>query len=192
MADQIVNVEVSMIRRDLRRLPGFELPAGYSLRFFRPGDAQTWTRIQLDAEKHLTIAPELFAKEFGEDPGPLGERQLFLCAADGMEIGTATAWFNDYNGLPYGRVHWLAIVPGYQGKGLAKPLLSGVLARMKELGHRRAYLVTSTARIPALALYLKFGFAPEVKSEEELAGWLAVRERIGHRALENLKIGKER
>ena len=63
--------------------------------------------------------------------------------------GTTTAWYNeDYRGLPFGRVHWVAIVPEMQGRGLAKPIMSAVCHRLRELGHGRAYLTTTTVRIP--------------------------------------------
>jgi len=99
-----------------------------------------------------------------------------LCDAQGEAIGTATAWFNnDYYGQPYGQLHWVAIVPEAQGQGLAKPLLSIVLNRMAELGHTRCYLGTSTARIPAINLYCKFGFVPHVRNADDLAVWREMR-----------------
>jgi GNAT superfamily N-acetyltransferase len=73
-----------------------------------------------------------------------------------------------------GRVHWMAILPEFQGRGLGKALLSTICHRLRELGHERAYLHTSAARIPAIKLYLKFGFEPMIRNAEERAVWKEV------------------
>jgi len=71
----------------------------------------------------------------------------------------------------YGLVHWVAIVPEEQGKGLANPLMMAVCNRLKELGYNRAYLNTSTARLPAVSLYLNFGFMPEINNDRDKQVW---------------------
>ena len=177
MSQEKEQLNISMIREDLEGLPQYELPAGYSLRRWRSGDNQTWTDIESAADKHLQISLEVYATEFGPDKAALKLRQYFLCDAEENAIGTATAWYdNDYHGKPYGRVHWGAIVPHMQGRGLAKPLLSAVCNRLVELGHERAVLGTQTYRIPAICLYMKFGFGPDVRSERDLRAWRGVRE----------------
>jgi GNAT superfamily N-acetyltransferase len=170
------NISAYMIRDSLDEVPNYSLPTGYSTRWYRPGDERLWVDVQSRAEGYLEITSELFVEQFGSNPRPLAERQCFLCDAQGEAIGTATAWFNDdYCGQPYGQLHWVAIVPQAQGQGLAKPLLSIVLNRMAELGHTRCYLGTSTARLPAINLYLKFGFVPHVRSADDLAVWREMR-----------------
>jgi GNAT superfamily N-acetyltransferase len=166
------NISVHMIRDGLDNIPNYPLPPGYSTRWYRPGDERLWVDIQARSDRYNEITLALFVKAFGLDPQPLAERQCFLCNAQGEVIGTATAWFDDdYCGQPYGQLHWVAIVPQAQGRGLAKPLLSIVLNRMAELGHTRCYLGTSTARVPAINLYTKFGFVPHIRSADDLAVW---------------------
>lgn len=165
-------IPVRMVRDNLDHLPQFALPAGFTLRWYEPGDAESWRQIQAAADQHHAITPALFEREFGTDESRLRERQSFLCTPEGRAVGTATAWFNDnYHGRPSGRVHWVAIVPDLQGRGLAKPLMTAVCNRLHELHHLRAYLVTETIRVPAINLYLKFGFVPEVRTTEDLAVW---------------------
>jgi len=171
------NVEVGMVRADLEGIPHHALPPGYSVRWYRPGDEELWVGLQSAADKLNPITPELFQRAFGSDAKVLAERQCFLCAPNGTAIGTATAWFDDMHNRPaYGRLHWVAIAPETQGRGLCKPLLTVVLNRMRELGHERAYLTTSTARIRAINLYLKFGFVPEVRNANDYAAWRGLRE----------------
>jgi GNAT superfamily N-acetyltransferase len=163
---------VQMIRRDLRRIPQHAVPSGYSIRWHRRGDRESWVRIQRLAERLVPISAELYEKEFGHDEPLLSQRQAFLVDEGGHEIGTATAWFDgNYHGERYGRIHWVAIVPEHQGRGLAKPLLTAVCNRLVELGHDRAYLVTSTARLPAISLYLRFGFEPDIRSDQDREIW---------------------
>jgi ribosomal protein S18 acetylase RimI-like enzyme len=74
-------------------------------------------------------------------------------------VGTVTAWEGSFEGERMGRVHWLAVVPEEQGKGLGALLLSVACERLRLLGFERAYLVTSPLRTAAIRLYKRFGFA---------------------------------
>jgi len=172
----IPNITVNMIRPTLDDLPVCPIPAGFSLRTYLPGDEAAWVAIHLEADRWNRVTLNTFQKEFGVDPAPLTARQFYLCDAADQPIGTATGWANDnYRGAAWGRIHWVALLPAYHGRGLAKPLLAAACWRMRELGHDKAYLVTSTARIPALNLYRSFGFEPEIRSAEDEAAWAAVR-----------------
>ena len=102
----------------------------------------------------------------------LNQRQLYLLEESGQVIGTGTAWFNDnFQGQRFGRIHWVALLPERQGRGLAKPLMSALCRRLRELGHTRAYLSTSSARVPAIRLYRQFGFIPLAEGEQQAAAW---------------------
>jgi GNAT superfamily N-acetyltransferase len=163
---------VSMIREHLEDIPQFPVPPGFSVRWFQDGDESIWRQIQSAAEDHFEIAPDLFAEEFGSDTSILNERMCFLCDSREQPIGTATAWFDeDYAGLPHGRVHWVAVIPEMQGKGLSKPLMTIVCNRLRELGHERAYLGTATVRFQAIRLYSEFGFVAEIKDDQDRAIW---------------------
>ena len=174
------NIRVTMVLEDLGQVPDHPFPPGYSARPYRPGDEQLWRRMQTEADRYNAITPELFARQFGLDPRPLTERQFFLTAPPDVAIGTATAWFDDdFHGLPYGRVHWVAIVPEFQGRGLAKPLMSAVCRRLQELGHNRAYLTTSTARVVAIRLYRRLGFVPKITDPSDLSVWREFEREVG-------------
>jgi len=178
-------IPVHMLLGNLHDTPQFALPPSFTIRYYHAGDAETWVAIQREADPHHVINRGLFEREFGGDESALSRRQCFLCNTTGQAIGTATAWFNDnYDGRPCGRVHWLAIVPGSQGRGLAKPLLSAVCNRLRELGHSRTYLITETVRIPAIRLYLKFGFVPVIRDASDLSAWLDLKR-------QGLDLGKE-
>ena len=172
MDEVISGVSVSMIRENLDNIPSYVMPNSYTIRLYKPGDEEAWLRIEREAEKHFPITDDLFDDQFSSSPELLGERQFYICNGDGKEIGTATAWFNnDHNGSVYGLVHWVAIVPDEHGKGLGNPLMTAVCNRLKESGYKRAYLNTSTVRIPAISLYLKFGFVPEIRNDRDRQVW---------------------
>src|SRR5262245_43658372 len=173
------DISVMMSRDDLENIPQFALPTPYQARCYQPGDEESWLKIQIEADKFSDfLTPELFAGDFGTDPQILAERQFYLLDQLGAAIGTATGWsYDGYRDPSYGRIHWVAILPEYQGQGLAKPLMTLVCNRLKALGHRRAYLDTSTVRVPAINLYLSFGFVPEISTPEDLQVW---RELVPH------------
>ncbi|MFH0910855.1 MAG: GNAT family N-acetyltransferase [Planctomycetota bacterium] len=165
-------IPVTMIRETLEGIPSFPLPPPYRARWYEPGDKEAWLRIHVEADLYNDIAPDLFDREFGRDESLLSERMCFLLDEEGLPFATASAWFDsDYHGGAWGRVHWVAVLPHLQGRGLSKPLLSLVCERMVELGHARAYLTTATVRVPAIRLYLRFGFVPDIRNPGDLARW---------------------
>ena len=124
------------------------------------------------------MTPDLFEKQFGTDTQLLSERQCFLCHGKDNIIGTATAWLDNHTGKSPGRIHWVAIIPQQQGNGLAKPLLTLICKRLKELGHSKTYLTTQSVRIPAINLYAKFGFAPVIGTDGDREIWEKLQKHI--------------
>ena len=157
-------------------IPVYPLPEGFSFRFYVPGDENSWVKLQSNADKFNKIDLDLFRREFGNDADILKQRMLFLLNPEGEIIGTAAAWLNN----DYGRVHWVAVHPDYQGKGLSKPLLSAVCEKLVLLGHDKAYLTTSSARIPAINLYLEFGFLPQIIGPDDKKIWESLKTHCKH------------
>lgn len=181
------NLPVTMVRDSLDDIPRHVMPPGYSVRWFQPGDEAVWTQIQSAADHYNDITVERFEQEFGADVDTLRQRQCYLLDSGsgrdchGEPIGTATAWYAEsYNGLPHGRIHWVAIAPAMQGRGLARPLLTVVCDRLGELGHERVYLSTESMRLPAIHLYLTFSFLPEIRHDQDREIWIEIRQRLGH------------
>ncbi|MCK4283756.1 MAG: GNAT family N-acetyltransferase [Candidatus Brocadiae bacterium] len=173
------HVTIFMVRPTFARLPDVPVPPPFALRRWLPGDEAAWARIHEESDRHNEITPDLYRAQFGGDEEELAARQLFLCDAQGGAIGTATAWHNAHCPTGnYGRVHWIAIVPSYQGRGLGKALLSACVGRIRELGYDGAYLTTDPPRIPAINLYLRLGFAPDVRSEPELEAWRVLLDKV--------------
>jgi GNAT superfamily N-acetyltransferase len=171
-------IDVRMTRENLENIPKFTLWDGYAIRWYQPGDEMAWQKIQSLADRYDEVTADLFQEEFGTDAKLLSKRQCFLCDGDNNAIGTASAWFGDQNGPSLGRIHWVAIIPEHQGKGLAKPLLAVVCDRLKGLGHCKTFLTTQTCRVPAINLYAKFGFVPVIESDADRQIWKELAEHV--------------
>jgi GNAT superfamily N-acetyltransferase len=172
------NISVAMVRPTLDGVPDFSLPEPYHWRWYEPGDEGHWLAIHAAADRFNQLTEMEFWQDFGRETTVLSQRQLYLLDGNGEPVGTASAWFDD---AINGRVHWVAIHPAHQGKGLAKPLLSTVCQRLHQLGHQTAHLGTSTGRIAALNLYLSFGFVPNIRSEEDRTAWQGLQPYLKYR-----------
>lgn len=164
------NLSVRMIHDNLEQTPAFDCPSPYTIQLYTAGREADWLRIHECSDEHNVFTPFVFADQFGQDANLLKDRQFYLLDARGVPVGTATAW-DETRGLHSGRVHWVAIMPEHQGRGLAKPLLSAVCLKLLALGHSRGCLSTSTARVAAINLYLQFGFRPLIQSDEDELSW---------------------
>ena len=174
-----------MIRDDLLNVPHSPLPEGFELRTFHDGDIDLWTDIEASVREFpdQVKARDHFEQEFGARLGEVKERCLFLEDASGNGVATAMAWHNPaYYGKDYGRIHWVAVRPEFQGKGLGKVVLSAALERLG-WGRERAYLTTQTTSWVAIHMYLNFGFLPVLTHREEEEGWELLRSLHPHPAL---------
>jgi len=183
------DVPIRMARDHLENVPVFALPAGYRLRGWRPGDEVAWTAIQRVADTLNTIDDGLFARQYGIAPDALEERMWFVTSDEGNAVGTISAWWEHTarrsSAGDRGRIHWVAVRPEHQRRGLAKAMMSRALLWMGE-HHERAMLDTSSGRPWAARLYLDFGFRPEpadLLDPSRRAAWHAVQRVIDHPAL---------
>jgi GNAT superfamily N-acetyltransferase len=174
------NVSVTMLRPNLDGIPRFALPEGYSIRTMRLGESTIWTDIHRDSEPFFGIADGLFESEFGDDMPATQRRTYFIVNARGSAVGTISAWYSrDFRGEDWGRLHWFTIRPAYRGSGLARPAITHCLEQMAQW-HDKVWLSTSTGRLPALKLYLDFGFLPDLSEPGAREAWARVQEKLHH------------
>jgi GNAT superfamily N-acetyltransferase len=166
-ADAPPNLPVQMVRPDLRGLPTYPLPSGFSMCPFRPGDETPWVHVIRASETFFEVKDSLFGEQFGADlPGAM-KRVLFVVdEATGSPVATTAAWYGEGEYAGWGRVHWVAVLPEYQARGLGRGMISHTLALLSGLGHERAYLKTSTGRTAAIKLYLRCGFVPDLTADD--------------------------
>ncbi len=160
-----------MLRPHLKHIPQAPFPTGYGIRPMALDDIGLWTDIQRDAEPYLTITDAMFREEFGDDPASIPRRCFIVTDPRGLGVGTISAWYNrDFHGQDIGRIHWVAVRPRDQGKGVGKAALTYAMNRLAEW-HDGCYLVTSTERLGAVALYLSYGFEPDMRPANARAAW---------------------
>jgi GNAT superfamily N-acetyltransferase len=178
--------QVIMVRPHMNDIPQALFPEGYGIRPMTTDDIGLWTDIQRDAEPYLQITPRIFRDEFGDDLEALERRCFIVTDPRGLGIGTVSAWYHrDFRGQDYGRIHWVAIRPSCQGKGLGKAALAYAMRRLAQW-HERCYLVTSTERLQAIRMYLDFGFMPDLGRPSARITWSELSTRFKHPALDGL------
>ena len=183
-----------MTKTDTEKYPKFDLPEGYSFRFYRAGDEEKWAELEcaLGQFGNMEAALRCFQAEFilNQDLN-LEDRMIFVLDPEGKPIATAALWDGIFLGEKKDRLHWVAVSDECAGKGIAKAMISRLLALYNELGFSGfLYLYTSTHSYQAIGIYKKFGFVPycgekspfanisdEEFAEKNLAAWKAVDEK---------------
>ncbi len=178
---------VRMIRPHLNDIPQVHCPDGYSIRPLRVEEGAVWSDIVLDAEPWLELSTDLFTNEFSHDLSSVPERCFFVVDGNDTPVGTISAWYKELDGHNYGLVHWVAVRPPHQGKGLGKAGLSFALQKLA-LWHERAMLGTQSKRLPAISLYLNFGFLPDLEEPAAVADWRLLKEQLNHPVLNEMDL----
>jgi mycothiol synthase len=97
-------------------------------------------------------------------------RGTLVVAVEGRLVATASLQVRP--DVPHcGWVRWVATAQDWRREGLARALVSGVLAIAEQAGCQEARLHTATDRLAAISLYLQLGFEPLVRSDEEREVW---------------------
>ncbi len=138
------------------------LPDGYQYRLYAPGDARGWCAIETAVDEFDAVAraEAYFARVFAPHADELARRMVFIQGPDGDLVADATAWWADDDQL--GRIallHWVAALPGEQGKGLGRAVTCKALSLFPSVGPGGdIWLTTQTWSHVAIDLYLSLGF----------------------------------
>ncbi len=156
---------------------GEALPKGCCIRPFAAGDQSCWREIQSSTRVYGSVSSELFNREFGDCASDHAERIMFAEVA-GETVGVSAGWYPGPDvAASTGRVHWVAVKPSHQRRGLGRALVVTTLRRLRELGYSSAYLTTGSENQPAISLYRSLGFEPVPRTAEERTEWQAVASR---------------
>lgn len=158
---------------DLKVIHEFDLPSGYHFRMFnKREDALVWAKIVTQTQEFSTESEAIarFNVEFLPNMTETEKRMIFIETNAGERVGTATAWFGKLGDETMGRLHWVEIIPEYQGKKLGRPLITKAMSLLNDF-HTSAYLKTQISSPAAIHLYQQLGWTAAPQSEQEQMIW---------------------
>lgn len=170
-------MQLVMVKHSLADLPPVELPDGYALRHFVPGDEAGWEAVMAASFGRREPAWS-FLDVMGRDAACSPERVLFI-TCEGQIVATASAWYRPEWGAETGYVHYVGADPAHCGKKLGHMVSLAVLHRFVFEGRSRAVLQTDDFRVPAIRTYLRLGFEPWLIEEDQRQRWRVVFESNG-------------
>jgi ribosomal protein S18 acetylase RimI-like enzyme len=117
--------------------------------------------LEFDLSQH---SPENYMKNLDDSA-----RFNFVAEKNGELVGIAMGIILGTPGLA--RLGWIGVRPSHQRQGVGKALMQKVIEHCRAKGCHKITLYTLPVLIPAINLYLKFGFVPEAYLRRE---WWAV------------------
>ena len=179
--------ELLMYYNDTSTYKKYELPEEFHYEFYKPGDEEEWVNIHIESGEFTSIEKGLkhFHDFFDSFIDELPKRCVFIVDNEtGEKVGSATISLlkekeHGFNAA----VDWVAIKKSYQGRNLAKPLISKFMEIASNLGHKQLILHTQTTTWLAAKLYLDFGF--EILNKHEVRGWNILKTLTNHPKLKD-------
>jgi GNAT superfamily N-acetyltransferase len=169
--ESVPYIEIIMRRNPGLSLPVHPLPEGYSFKLYEPGNEKDWAQIENSVNEFGSYeeALEYFTEEFIPYKAELMRRCIFVKSPDGELVGNAMAWWDYAGQRRHPLVHWVAVKPNQQGKGLGKALTAEVLRLMTVTdGDGIFYLKTQTSSHKAVGIYEWAGFF--ISDEKDILG----------------------
>ncbi len=171
--------QLRMVRPDLEHLPGIDVPAGYALNTYRPGDETAWCQI-MNTGIGTGWTAEKCRRELTEQE-PFMADGCFFANCAGEAVATACAFDIHPEGVHAAQVHMVCAKPAHRGRGLGRLVTLAVLHYMREREYATAFLGTDDFRIPAIRTYIGLGFIPDYMDDSHQKRWSAVFAKIGER-----------
>lgn len=138
------------------------LPAGYTYKFYEPGDDVHWASLETAVNEFDTTekACQYFQDVYAPHPKMLAERMVFIADENNRCIATATAWIGTWqSGEKFAQLHWVSVHPEYQRRGFGRAVVCKALSLFPKLGPSGdIWLSTQTWSHPAISLYFHLGF----------------------------------
>lgn len=136
------------------------LPAGFRYALYRPGDIDNWAAIETSVGEFdgEDAARAYFERVFLPQEDELRKRMCFI-EAEGEKVATATAWRFEQDGAFCPALHWVAVRPEWQDRGLGRAVVGRALSLCAALDPEKPVcLHTQTWSHKAVGIYQQFGF----------------------------------
>lgn len=182
--------ELLMKYDDTSNYKEYDLPEGFHYEYFKPGDEEEWVNIHIESGEFTSYEKGLkhFHDFYDFFIDELPKRCIFIVDSKTNEkVATATISLLETPEYGYkAAVDWVAIKRSYQGRKLAKPLITKFVEMANKLGHKEIILHTQTTTWLAAKLYLDYGF--DILNEEEKEGWSILKTITNHEKLMNYNL----
>ena len=171
---------IRMTRPHLRELPDSIIPEGYQLANATEVEdlPQVWMDVVNESFGDENWTLESIHRDFISRPqyDPEG---VFFAMHEGQAVATAFAWLDEPGETASGRVHFVGTLAEHRGKGLARMVVTAILHYFAARGFQSSFLETHPHRLPAIRVYLRLGFEPTPRKEEEAEAWRQVMTELG-------------
>ena len=161
MLDKSIPYKNIIMRADgLSPIFSWNLPEGFSLKTYEPGDEKEWAAIETSVGEFdsWAEAEAYFVQTYLLHPAEIRRRCFLVLSSGGEYAGTCTAWYLPNGAGETGVVHWFGVRPEYQGLGLGKALLGETMRFFQGADAYPAYLHTQSWSHKAIGLYVAAGF----------------------------------
>ena len=130
----------------------------YHIRKYKNGDENYWAEIEYKIGDFSSAedAKDYFVQKYNSNE--LAEKCFFAETSDGKVVGTCIAWYDNKDNDTVSSLHWLAVLPEYQEKGIGRALVISVMNYYKENNLLPVYLHTQPWSYKAVKLYYSLGF----------------------------------
>ncbi len=186
--DNTIEYHHLLLKIDLKNLPKYDLPKGYSFAFYQDGDEKYWKEIEVSSQDCFDEeeAQHAWNEYYQSHKNELYNRLIFVINNQTKEkVATATSYYNTWtNDRKEAYLHWVAVKKEYQGKKLSKPLISFAFQQLILLGYQQAFISTQTTSWLAAKIYLDFQAYP-FDLEKELRGFQVLKAIIGKHPMLN-------
>jgi mycothiol synthase len=103
---------------------------------------------------------------------------LFFVVRNGRAVGTACASAKTIDGIPYGLVHMVGVLPGQRGHGFGRALTIAVMRHLLVRENRPIGLFTKPRFAAAIGMYASLGFRPHVLDPSHIPVWQRLRQSL--------------
>ena len=165
-------LSMSMGRDRLLGLCGTRVPDRYLLRGCRASDSDGIAGV-LDASGFQGWTAGRVADYLAEPER--GEGTRVVACGTRIVASTFASWQEPGR---IGVLDYVACHPEHRGRGLGRAVCLGVLGFFARRGYESVTLLTDDVRLPAIALYLSLGFAPDMTREDMPGRWEQVRRQL--------------
>ncbi len=158
-------LSMTVRRERLLRLAGTRVREGYELRPCRAGDSDGIAGV-LDASGFQGWTVGRVADYLAE---PERSKGSCVVACSTRIVASTFASWTELGCI--GVLDYVACHPDHRGRGLGRAVCLGVLGFFARRGYESVTLSTDDVRLPAIALYLSLGFAPDMTRDDMPGRW---------------------